>query len=107
MKKLVLCLLFLAVSAGSALALKDPTPPPSAPAHLETDKEIETAVVKGIVANPNVFAARLHVKVVRGFVTLRGSVQDRDAKVTAGKLARSVPGVRGVKNRLEIRARKS
>ena len=103
MNKFLLCLLFLALSAGSAFTLEDPTPRPLAPAHLETDKEIQTAVVRGIVANPSVFAARLHVRVVRGFVTLRGSVKDRSAKITAGKIARAVPGVRGVRNRLEIR----
>ena len=89
--------------AATAVAL-DESPPASPPAaHIQTDKEIESAVVKGIVANPEVFAARLRVEAVGGVVTLRGSVKSKDAKATADKVARAVPGVREVKNRLTVR----
>ncbi len=106
MKSLLLCVFLVAANLGSASALEDPAPRQPPPAHIMTDDEIETTVVKGIVANPEVFAARLRVEVDRGFVTLRGTVQNQAAKATAEKIARSVPGVRAVKNRLAINSAK-
>jgi osmotically-inducible protein OsmY len=87
---------------GPASGLEDSPPRKSVPAHLESDKEIQTAIVKGIVANPNVFAASLRVEVADGMVTLRGRVRNREAKAAAGKIARSAPGVRRVENLLKI-----
>ena len=94
--------------AATTVALEDP-PPLNAPAapHVQSDKEIETTVVKGIVANPEVFAADLRVEAVDGSVTLRGSVKSKEAKATAEKIARAVPGVRTVKNRLKIQSLKN
>ena len=89
--------------AVTAVALDNPAeyePPP--PVHVQTDKELEAAVVKGIVANPDVFAANLRVEAVKGAVTLRGSVRSKEAKQTAEKVTRSVPGVVSVKNELTI-----
>ena len=89
-----------------AAALEDPPRPELPPAHIQTDEEIKTAVVKGVVANPSVFAAGLRVQVEKGAVTLRGFVHDEEAKTAAGKIAARVPGVRSVKNLLETRAEK-
>ena len=103
MKPLLVYLgLVLLLSAGSARALENPSPRPSLPAHIQTDDELEGTIVKGILAHPEVFAARLRVEALRGFVTLRGTVRNKDAQATAEKIARSVPGVRGVKNQLKI-----
>ena len=77
---------------------------PAPPVHVQTDKELEAAVVKGILANSEVFAARLRVEAVNGVVTLRGSVRSKEAKAVAEKVTRSVPGVVRVTNRLTIRA---
>ena len=87
---------------GTASGLEDPSPRPSRPAHIQTDDELEATIMKGILAHPEVFAARLRVEALRGFVTLRGTVRNKDAQATAEKIARSVPGVRGVKNQLMI-----
>ncbi len=106
MKSLLLCVFLVAANLGSAFALEDPAPRQPPPVHIMTDDEIETAIVKGIVADPAVFAARLRVEVDRGFVTLRGAVQNQAAKATAEKIARAVPGVRAVKNRLAINSAK-
>lgn len=91
------------LSVATAVALEDPPHRNVPAAHLQTDRELEAAVVKGIVANPEVFAARLRVTARTGSVTLDGSVKNREAKATAEKIARAVPGVRRVKNRLTIR----
>jgi osmotically-inducible protein OsmY len=106
MKSLLLCVFLVAANLGSASALEDPAPRQPPPAHVKTDDEIKTTVVKGILANPVVFAARLRVEVDRGFVTLRGTVQNQAAKAIAEKIARAVPGVRAVKNRLAINSAK-
>ena len=97
------------VLAATAVALEDSPPAiaPVPPAHIQTDDEVESAIVKGIVANPEVFAADLRVEAVAGVVTLWGSVKNEDAKATAEKIARAVPGVREVKNRLTIRPPKA
>lgn len=104
MKSLLLCVFLVAANLGSAFALEDPAPRRPPPAHIMTDDEIETAIVKGIVADPAVFAARLRVEADRGFVTLRGTVRSKEAKTIAEKITRSVPGVVRVTNRLTIRA---
>ena len=97
------------VLAATAVALEDSPPAiaPAPPPHVQTDDEVESAVVKGIVANPEVFAADLRVEAIAGVVTLRGSVKTDGAKATAEKIARAVPGVREVKNHLTIRPPKA
>lgn len=72
------------------------------PAHLQTDAEIKTAIVKGVVANPDVFAASLVVLVQEGSVILRGEVRTAEAKRAAEKIARQAPGVHSVRNQLAI-----
>ena len=91
--------------AATAVALEDSPPAivPAPPPHVQTDDEVESAIVKGIVANPEVFAADLRVKAVAGAVTLWGSVKSEEARLTAEKIARAVPGVREVNNRLTVR----
>ncbi len=76
------------------------------PAHIKTDEDIRFAVIKGLLANPNVLAADVRVQVKDNVVTLRGMVRDAEAKSVAAGVARSVPGVREVKNFLEVRPKK-
>ena len=97
---------FAILLAATAVALEDPAPLNTPLAHVQTDDEMEAGIVKGIVANPEVFAATLRVDALSGVVTLRGNVKSEDAKANAEKVARAVPGVRSVKNRLTIRAPK-
>ena len=103
MKARLVCIFLLAAGIGCAFAHDEPRIVPSPPAHLSTDAEIEAAVVKGILANPEVSAARLHADVSGGVVTLRGTVQSAAGRETAEKISRAVPGVREVKNRLLVR----
>ena len=103
MRAHLLCIFLITAGIGGALAHDEPRVSPSPPAHLSVDAEIEAAVVKGIVANPEVFAARLKAHVFRGVVTLRGTVQSADGRETAEKIARAVPGVREVRNKLLVR----
>ena len=89
--------------AATAVALDQPAehePPP--PVHVQTDAELETAIVRGILANPEVSAANLRVEAKNGAVTLRGSVRSQEAKVTAEKVTKAVPGVVTIKNELTI-----
>ncbi len=78
------------------------TPRQPPPAHIQTDAEIKTALIRGIVANPDVFAASLRVEVKNGRVILRGRVRKPRARGAAEAIARKVPGVRAVKNLLEV-----
>ncbi len=93
---------FLIFAAPFATAAENP-PARLPPTHLRTDEEIQTAVIKGLLANPNVLAADLRVEVKSGAVILRGTVRDREAQATAKKVALSVPGVQSVENRLALR----
>ena len=91
--------------AATAVALEDPPQLEQArPPHVQIDRELQAAIVKGILANPEVSAARLRVEATHGAVTLRGSVRSADARAPAEKIARAVPGVVRVRNRLTIRA---
>ncbi len=102
MKALLAWAILLSAIAVVAEGPAQLEPPP--PAHVQTDQELEAAVVKGILADPAVFAARLRVEAVNGAVTLRGSVRSKEAKTIAEKITGSVPGVVRVTNRLTIRA---
>ncbi len=88
---------------ASAPAVEYPPQPSAPPAHIRTDEEIRIAVVKGVVINPNVFAADLRVSVKEGAVTLTGTVRDEYARTVAKKVALQVPGVLSVKNLLTLR----
>ncbi len=102
MKAIALCVVLVFAGAASVQATKESPPHHTRPAHLRTDEEIKFAVVKGLLANPYVSAARIRVSVRRGFVTLRGAVKTKEAKKMAGQVARAVPGVRAVRNQLVV-----
>lgn len=102
-RKLLLCALLLTASTTFAPALEDPPRRELPPAHLRTDKEIKTAVVKGLLANPYVSAAAVRVEVHKRTVTLRGTVRDRQEKMMAEEVTAAVRGVRKVNNQLVIR----
>ncbi len=80
-----------------------PVPAARVPAHIATDAEIQTAIVKGIVANPTVMAADLRVRVRSGGVTLDGTVRNHAARKAAEEIAQCAPGVLKVRNHLRIR----
>ena len=102
MKKLLLLLCVACAAASTVDALEDPRPAVKPPAHIKTDEEIERAIVKGLVANPEVFAADLRVEATDGVVVLFGTVRSKEAKRMAEKIARVAPGVRSVKNWLYV-----
>lgn len=59
--------------------------------------------MKGLLANPEVMAANVHVRVAARVVVLEGYVRSAAARKMAEKVARSVPGVLRVKNELAVR----
>lgn len=103
--------LFLGCVLGCSAPLRAAEPSlaprikPTAPAHLQTDKEIQEQVVKGLIANPEVLAAKVKVEVESGTVTLHGAVRSHGAKKMATKMTRAVPGVLRVDNRLLVLTR--
>lgn len=97
---IAICMLILCASLAPAAESPPSRLPPT---HLQTDEEIHTAVLKGLLANPNVLAGDVRVAVKNGAVTLTGTVRDKEAKAVAEKVALSVPGVQSVKNLLSPR----
>ncbi|RMG27768.1 MAG: BON domain-containing protein [Gammaproteobacteria bacterium] len=69
------------------------------------DARIQARVEARLVHDPRVPALDLHVRVVRGVVTLEGRVPDAAAAARAVRLARGVPGVRAVISRLHPEVR--
>ncbi len=103
MRITLLFTILLAAAPLCAAPLVDPSPSPSAAAHLRTDKEMERAIVRALVASPNVFAAAVKVEVINRTAILRGSVRSAQEKASATEIARVTPGIRRVENRLEVR----
>ncbi|HEV3409243.1 MAG TPA: BON domain-containing protein [Chthoniobacterales bacterium] len=95
-------LLICALSLCAGLNFAQPRGPLLEPIAPRTDKEIQEEVMKALLANPDVIAASIRVDVMRGFVILRGSVRNLEARKMATKVTRAVPGVRGLRNRLVI-----
>lgn len=66
------------------------------------DTAITSRVKAKLGGDPAVSAFELDVDTMDGVVTLRGSVDDPEARRTAAQLAREVQGVRGVENQIEV-----
>jgi hyperosmotically inducible periplasmic protein len=73
------------------------------PAGQQVDDATITARVKAkLVADPEVNPFNIDVDTDAGVVTLRGTVEDPEAKAEAGKLARGTSGVRSVRNDIRV-----
>lgn len=68
-----------------------------------TDDRTTAAVRERFGADSLLGRYSLGVSTYRGRVTLTGSVDNYDARDRAGALARRVPGVTGVDNRIRVR----
>ncbi len=77
-----------------APATAEPTGPP--------DEWITTKVKTALLTTEGVRAARVNVDTVEGLVTLHGTVATAEERVTAENAARSVKGMREVRNLLQV-----
>lgn len=97
-------ILILALS-GPGLAL---AAPPERPQLASTGTAIDDTVITGKIKaaylkDPLVGVLDIHVDTYRGMVTLDGTVNTEAEKTQAATLARSVEGVREVKNNIQVR----
>src|SRR5262245_17006898 len=65
------------------------------------DKDLKSAVQTRIKRDTRLKGSDIEVRVDSGVVTLTGDVKDVGARARASEVARSVPGVRSVKNELQ------
>lgn len=65
------------------------------------DKDLKSAVKTRIKQDTRLKGSDIDVRVDAGVVTLTGDVKDVGARARASEVARSVPGVRSVKNELQ------
>jgi osmotically-inducible protein OsmY len=84
---------FLAACASS---------PPRTAAETEADRKIELAVTQQLDANPHIYAAHISVSVHNGVVTLTGFVFEPEEVNEAKRTAALVPGVKEIKNHIEL-----
>ncbi|HEX5387353.1 MAG TPA: BON domain-containing protein [Gemmatimonadales bacterium] len=75
---------------------------PESPPALGTDEQIWEEIHERIMGHPDIDVTQVEVVVEEGDVTLTGRVARREDKWLAEETARSVPGVRDVRNRLKI-----
>ena len=80
----------------------------STPKHESTgeyvDDSVITTKVKALLANDDFFKSfQISVETYRGIVQLSGFVNSQDTVRKAGDIARSVKGVRSVKNNLTVK----
>jgi hypothetical protein len=78
------------------------TTPPSTEIRTQRDEQIATAVSHALADDRRVNAMNVKVAVRHGVVTLTGRANDADEQRAAEDLARRVPGVRDVENRLVV-----
>jgi hyperosmotically inducible periplasmic protein len=64
------------------------------------DKDVKNAVERQIKQDARLKGSDIDVRVDKGVVTLTGDVKNVGARARASEVARSVPGVRSVKNEL-------
>jgi osmotically-inducible protein OsmY len=77
------------------------TPPRSAAEHA-ADAQVADAVQAALLADPDIYARHIDVKVDRGVVHLGGYVWEPDDFQTARRDASSVPGVTTVVTQMEL-----
>jgi osmotically-inducible protein OsmY len=69
------------------------------------DVDIAHAVLDGLRFSGDVPPDRIQVTVENGWVVLEGQVDTEDQKTVAGRVVRYLPGVRGLSNSIEVKAR--
>ena len=68
----------------------------------KADAWITTKVKSALLTTEGVSATEVHVDTIDGLVTLYGSVPSASEKARAGEVARRVPGMRDVRNLLQV-----
>jgi osmotically-inducible protein OsmY len=91
----------VAVAGADDLARPDATPP-STELRKSGDEQVGTAVSQALADDRRVHAMNMKVAVRDGVVTLTGRANDADEHRAAEEVARAVPGVRDVENRLVV-----
>lgn len=71
----------------------------------DTDIRVRDSVMKQLEWDPGIDASAIAVAARQSVVTLTGYVDTYSAKLAAERIAKSVRGVRGVANEIEVRAR--
>ena len=94
--------LFLAIILATALGCSANLPKESAGEFVD-DSVITTRVKASIVDHPTLKAIEIHVETLKGTVRLSGYVASQAQIDKAGAVARGVPGVRSVKNELQLK----
>jgi len=67
-----------------------------------SDQEIEEAIKDAALYDPRVASFKISPEANQGWVTLRGTVDNLKAKMSAEKLAENTTGVLGVSNRIKV-----
>jgi len=78
------------------------TPPPRSAAQQAADAATASRVQAALAADSNLFSRDIVVTVADGVVNLSGLAWSDDDIQTAGRIARSVSGVKGVNNQVEL-----
>lgn len=69
----------------------------------DADMHITAEVSRRLVNDPQIPAMDIHVQTQQGVVTLTGWVPNGGVAARAERIARGVPGVKGVQNRLRLK----
>jgi osmotically-inducible protein OsmY len=78
------------------------TAPPRSPAQRAADTATAARVQAALAAEPNLFSRDIVVSVQDGMVNLSGMAWSDDDIQTAGRVASSVAGVKGVNNQVGL-----
>jgi osmotically-inducible protein OsmY len=91
-----------AILATTALAAACASAPPKSPAQARADAATVDRVYAALNANPVYFFRHVDVSVDDGVARLSGVVWTTDALFAAQRIARGVPGVTRVVNRMKL-----
>lgn len=95
--------LILAAGLAAALTACSPSPTRQAAGEYIDDATITTRVKTALIQDSKVSATQVNVETYRGVVQLSGFVDSESNARRAVELARTVPGVRSVKNDIRTR----
>jgi hyperosmotically inducible protein len=103
MKSRILTMI-VAVAAMASMAACSPTRTTRSAGETLDDATVTAKVKTALARDPATSAYRIEVESYRGDVQLNGFVETADMKSSATRVAKSVDGVKGVSNNLEVKS---
>lgn len=99
----IICILLAGAFFLIVAGCSSPQPEKKEASIRELDKTKKTAITVALKHDKELASENIRIEVVNFVATLNGTVSSGEAKQRAEKIAKSVPGIKKVENKLKVR----